>query len=62
MYFLPPMVAAPELALEYGLEAAMVPKRMVWRSTPLVSGDLIDIDGVIGQVVACLSLDDTPFL
>ena len=61
-YLLPPMVDAPELALDYGLGTAMVSKGMVWRSTPLASGDLIDIDGVIGQVVACLSLDDTPFL
>ena len=61
-YLLPPIVDVPELALELGLGVAMVAKAMVWRSTPLASGDLIVVVGVFGLVVACLSLDDAPYV
>ena len=60
-YLLPPIVDVRELALELGLGAAMVAKAMVWRSTPLASGDLIVVAGVFGLIVACLSLDDAPY-
>ena len=61
-YLLPPVVDVPELALELGLGVAMVAKAMVCRSTPLASGDLIVVVGVFGLVVACLSLDDAPYV
>ena len=61
-YLLPPVVDVPELALELGLGVAMVAKAMVWRNTPLASGDLIVVAGVFGLVVACLSLDDAPYV
>ena len=49
-YLLPPVADVPELAFGHGLGAAMVAKAMVWRNTPLASGDLIVVAGVFGLV------------
>ena len=52
----------PSVALEHGVGVVLQAKQLYWRSTPVAIGDVIQVSGIFGKVVACLAFDNNPRL
>ena len=52
----------PSVALEHGVGVVLQSKQLYWRSTPVAIGDVIQVSGIFGKVVACLAFDNNPRL